>query len=507
MSITCQICNTEFEKIIPWQHLAKHQMSSKDYKEKHGSLYSSDTLEKFASRVPHNKGKKLTDPIKLEQLRESIKKREARYAAGEIKRAGPNWDENQKKHLSEKTKQYAKNNPEEMKRRTAKAIQTKIENNYDFGCSMRGKHLSQETKDKISLKSLESNKEKALLANNRILEKISQLELVLNNDVSNHNLDLTCLKCNSNFSFTKQYFHPAKFKVNMCPTCYPRSKPTSKSESEMFDFLKNLEPTAIQSYRTHYHSLEIDTFIPEKKVGFEFNGLYWHSEPVLLYNNKSKISDYEKLKKFSNDGIRLIQIFEDEWANKRHIVESRIKNILGHTGQVIYARKCSIKEVTSSDSSKFCEITHIMGKGRSNVRLGLFYGEELVSLMTFTKNNLSRKSTSWEINRFSSKLDTVVIGAASKLFAAFLKLKKPNQVISYSDNRWSTGNLYKSLGFVLDNPGSPNYWYILPNVGHRIHRFGLRKPTGCKVTESELRESEGYSKVWDSGSSKWIYTA
>jgi hypothetical protein len=65
MSITCQLCQTTFAKIIPWQHLKTHGITTDQYKQQFGSLYSADTLEKFQQRVPHNKGQKVTDPDRL----------------------------------------------------------------------------------------------------------------------------------------------------------------------------------------------------------------------------------------------------------------------------------------------------------------------------------------------------------------------------------------------------------------------------------------------------------
>jgi hypothetical protein len=127
--------------------------------------------------------------------------------------------------------------------------------------------------------------------------------------------------------------------------------------------------------------------------------------------------------------------------------------------------------------------------------------------MTFSNNNLSRRIKGWEINRFCSKLHTHVVGAASKLFAHFVKQINPDTVISYSDNRWSTGNLYKQLGFEFSHQTKPNYWYFLPNECKRIHRFALRrKSTDPQIlTEKQLRDKQGFYRIWDLGNSKWVW--
>jgi hypothetical protein len=206
--------------------------------------------------------------------------------------------------------------------------------------------------------------------------------------------------------------------------------------------------------------------------------------------------------------IRLIQIFEDEWINQKDIVKSRVANILGKTSQRIPARQCCVHEISSKEASQFCNSNHIMGSGRSNVRLGLYHGNDLVAVMTFSKNNISRKVTTWELNRYAPKIDLSVVGGASKLFCAFLRLYDPATVISFSDNRWSEGGLYQQLGFEKINSGIPNYWYTLPNTTKRIHRFNLRKTTSDPkdITERELRKQQGYDRIWDSGSSRWQWT-
>ena len=89
----------------------------------------------------------------------------------------------------------------------------------------------------------------------------------------------------------------------------------------------------------------------------------------------------------------------------------------------------------------------------------------------------------------------------------FITEFSPDKVISYSDNRWSNGSVYETLGFVCDTTGTPNYWYIKDNLPGRIHRFTLRKQsTDAKdISERQLRLNEGYRVVWDCGSSKWVW--
>jgi rRNA maturation endonuclease Nob1 len=507
MSITCQICSQVFKKIIPWQHLKKHNITSEEYKERYGSLYSKDTLELLAARIPHNKGKKVTDEDILSNIRKGIDSREKKYREGDLKRPSHKWSDEEKLHLGEKTKEFAKNNPEKMRDRTQKALQTKRDRGTLKGAT-KGKPISAETREKISTALKNVIQKKTVISLEKIQEKMKSANLTLLSEIkSNISLQLQCNTCNTVFTFTRQYFTDSKFKKEICPTCFPRVKSISKKEQELYDYILSLDADAVQSYRSHYHDREIDIYIPNLKLGFEFNGLYWHSEQLLSSINRDPKSDYLKKIYFNEQGIKLIQIFEDEWINKNDIVKSRIANLLGKTTNKIYARECQVRHLSSKESGDFFKSNHIMASGRSNIRLGLFYKDQLVSAMSFVKNNISRKSNNWEINRFASLLEHTVIGGASKLFKSFIKEVNPITVISYADNRWSDGNLYHTLGFNKTSDGTPNYWYFLPNSNLRIHRYTLRKTNSddSNRTEYENRVIQGYNRIWDSGSSKWVW--
>lgn len=507
MSIICKICNSEFAKIIPWQHLKVHNLSSKDYVKQYGSLYSQETLEKFKSRIPHNKGKTVTDSLQLEKIRKSIEQREKRFQQGEFIR-GCKKTQEQKDLLSIKTKSYAQQHPDQIKLRAKKAVKTKKTKGFDFGSTMRGKLHSAETKQKLSEFRKELNLKKTQQSHDRILELLNSYNLFLINSLDDNLLHLGCNKCNHVFSFTKQYFTPSKAFAEMCPSCFPRQYIQSQGEKDLYDYVKSLCPDAVSSYRESYHGKELDIYIPSKNLGIEYNGLYWHSEKVLTSNGKIPTCDFKKYQYFKEKNIRVIGIFSDEWESKQEIVKSRIKSILGAVQQRIYARKCKILHVSSKESSAFCQQNHIMGSGRSNIRLGLYYKDQLVSIMTFVNNNLSRKSNNWEINRFCSIKDSLVVGGASKLFKEFLKIQNPQSVLSYADNRWSLGELYKSLSFEKKSNGTPNYWYFLPNSKTRIHRFSLRKnpQDDPLLTEYQNRKLQGYLRIWDYGSSKWVWS-
>lgn len=283
-----------------------------------------------------------------------------------------------------------------------------------------------------------------------------------------------------------------------CPKC---SNIISKGEEEIISTLNCNDVT------THNRSIlcgkEIDIYIPSLKLGIEYDGLRWHSEIF----NKDTNYHLSKTEECERQGIRLIHIFEDEWQYKRDIVKSRLLNLIGKTPNKIYARKCVIKEVDSHTASKFLDENHIQGTCNSSYRYGLYYNDELVSIMTFGKlrKNLGSadKDGYYELLRFCNKLNTAVVGGASKLFMHFLKEKKPTNVISYADRRWSNGNLYEKLGFTLNHKSKPSYFYVVNDK--RENRFKYRKDVLVKEgydsskTEHQIMLERGIYRIYDCG--------
>jgi hypothetical protein len=280
----------------------------------------------------------------------------------------------------------------------------------------------------------------------------------------------------------------------------------SNQEKEIAEYIKSLGIKIEENNISILNGKELDIYIPSHNLAIEYNGLYWHSEQFIDDNyhlNKTELCE--------SKGIKLIHIFEDEWLYKQDIVKSRIKNILGISDNKIYARKCEIKSINYSESSKFLNKNHIQKTSKSKINIGLYYNNELVSLITFgsVRKIMGNKSITdkYELLRFCNKLDTNVIGGASKLLNYFIKNYNPKEIISYADRRWSNGNLYEKLGFEFVHNSKPNYWYINDNV--REYRFKYRKSElvkdgfDSKKTEKEIMFDRGVLRIYDCGNKKY----
>jgi len=301
-----------------------------------------------------------------------------------------------------------------------------------------------------------------------------------------------------------------KYETIFCTICNPINKGVSGLEIDLYNFIKdNYDGDIIRNDRKVLCGKEIDILLPEINLAFEFNGLWWHSD-----NNKPEYYHINKINKAKESGINLVYIWEDDWKYKNNIIKSIILNRIGNIKNRLYARNCIIKDVSTKDSVHFLEENHIQGNVGSKVKLGLYHNNELISIMTFGSLRLSMGhkniQNNWELIRFCSKLNTIVVGGANKLFKFFIDNYEPQRIISYSEISKFDGSLYSKLGFISDSISKPNYFWVLENV--RYHRYNYRKDILVKrgydkdKTEYEIMTQDiGAYKVFDCGQKRWIW--
>lgn len=270
-----------------------------------------------------------------------------------------------------------------------------------------------------------------------------------------------------------------------------------------------------------YNLIEISYKNPFEIYDYDFNLLKLKQEFGLELNNLDYFSftkdidinycniNYPKnnLELLNNSDKKLITIYSDQLENKYEIIKSRLNTLLGKNN-IIYARKCELKELSHKELKDFLDTNHIQGNVNSNIRYGLFYNNELIASMSFCKLRKalgrSHREGSYELVRFCNKLNTTVVGAAGKLLSHFINTAKPKEIISYADRNWSDGNLYETLGFKFIMNTSSNYYYIINNK--RYNRFKFRKSNlidngfDKNKTEFEIMNELGFSKLFDCGS-------
>lgn len=290
-----------------------------------------------------------------------------------------------------------------------------------------------------------------------------------------------------------------------CPKC---SAGRSSHEKEIGEFLTKHGIPFDENNRTVLNGKEID-FLINNKIGIEVNGIYWHSE----LSGKNKDYHLDKTVRCNKLGIRLIQIFENEFIDKKRLVFSRLKSIFGLNRYSLYARKCVVKEIDGGLKNKFLNKYHLQGQDyTAQVNLGLFYKNRLVSVMTFSRprvalNSRDEDNRRFELSRFCSLSSFNVKGAAGKLLSFFEKKYQPKSIVSYADRRWSDGNLYNVLNFKHTHNSNPSYYYFKNSTYKLQHRFSFRKSVLEKklpnfdnnLSEWENMQNNGYNRIWDCG--------
>lgn len=375
-------------------------------------------------------------------------------------------------------------------------LQSPAKHLYGRGCPKCGKESS---KDKLRI-TLRDFKERA----NKVHEnKYDYSKVELNNGIRSK-ITIICPKHGEFQQIAYDHLNE-----HGCPSC---AVIESTGEKEIYDFIchiigiNNVE----RKNRSILEGKEIDIFIPNLGVAFEYNGLRWHSEEF----GKDKDYHLNKTEECKKRGIKLYQIFEDEYLEHKEIVLNKIRHILSQSNNItkIYGRKCKIHEISKDEAKVFLERNHIQGYGKSTLFLGSFFNEKLIAVMGFKKE---KEDYFWELTRFASDYDYICCGVGSKMFKCFVNEYNPKKVKSFADRRWtlSEENLYTKMGFKLDEILKPDYRYVsLKNSNERIHKFNFRKNTinlkyglPLTMTESEMTQQLGYSKIWDCGLYRYVW--
>jgi len=260
-------------------------------------------------------------------------------------------------------------------------------------------------------------------------------------------------------------------------------------------------------------SKEIDLLDQNLKIAIEYCGLYWHNEcsPEPRDHNYHLNKYIECLRK----DIKLLTIFEDEWKFRQDQCKSHIKSVLGINSKKIFARKCEIKEICKNDAKNFFNSYHIQASNKLGmIFYGLFFEESLYAVMSLGRHNRQIDASKKEImlDRLCFKDGIQVVGGASKLFKKCSEWAKNNgykKIISFSDNRWSSGKVYEKMGFTLEKECKPDYSYVdINNPRKRISKQSQKKNiTNCpqELTEHSWALQRGLARIYDCGKKRWVF--
>ncbi len=284
----------------------------------------------------------------------------------------------------------------------------------------------------------------------------------------------------------------------------------SKAEVEIYDYITSFYKKEVIQNDRHL-GFELDIYIPDQKLAFEYNGTYFHS------TLKNCPEDYHRNKQLAclDNGIRLVHLYEFEFKKDKDLLLHFIKSCFNvrKKGYVEY----EIKEIDKETAKEFVNKYHLYGYVNSSINLGLYTKDGLVSVSTFIKN---KKGYEWK--RYVQLPIIIQNHSIPVLFFEYFKdnyMKAGEKLIDYQQlDRWPDVNNYssKTMGFKNKGISKSNIWIKKDGVTVSHRSFCPEKKTslyGKKYhpnedwTSEQVANSLGYIyHLHGSGTNTWEYT-
>ena len=286
-------------------------------------------------------------------------------------------------------------------------------------------------------------------------------------------------------------------------------------EKEVIDEIKSIgipESDIVLGEKEHTSGEKLDIYIPSKRIAVQLGSKTYNALVMgkKTYNQNKSIQCFRV-------GIRLIYIFEYEWNNidtRRKLIEILRRELTPESNKVIYARNTKVVSLENREIIRFINENHLQNHVSSGINYGLMYNNELVAVMTFAKPRFTKDDTEYELLRLAYRSGVIVVGGSNKLFKAFIKEYNPNSIISYCDVAKFSGKVYGKLGFVMAKLPitEPNYVWVsrdqsivlkrYQTMKHKLLAKGIGTPD---MTEVQIMQSIGYTKVHDCGNYKFMW--
>lgn len=282
-----------------------------------------------------------------------------------------------------------------------------------------------------------------------------------------------------------------------------QSSHRSREEASVEAYIKSLGFEVESGNRMILGGRELDLVVHEQKIAIEIDGLFWHSSWDKESDTKLKRNHLFKTEACLAAGYRLIHITDEQWNAQQEVVKSMLCNALGKSPNKVYARKCTVREVSARDATQFFSANHIQGHTNAKHYYGLYSGEDLVSCMSFSRVRFEAKS-GFELIRSATKKFHVVVGGFSKILKHF-RANHKGSILSYCDRMYSTGEIYLTTGFKLLRTSSPGYFWCDKRKSYNRQKFQKHKLGSVLETyDPELSERDnmfanGYRRFWNCG--------
>lgn len=266
-------------------------------------------------------------------------------------------------------------------------------------------------------------------------------------------------------------------KSTICTTCNPINSKKSGAEFAFRQFISSVYGGEIQINKRILNNKELDVYLPELKLAFEFNGLYWHSEEYLPTDyHKNKSDECKRL------GIELIHIYDDDWVSKTDIVKTIVKKKIGIVDS--FNNKHSISLVDKAVATVFLEENNILGYVDNDINIGIYVNGDdgddgvLISILSLKSNENGFDIVGVCDNKYMMPVD-----GFHYMFNFLIRNFKMNYVTFLVDRDFGYIDGLIECGFELIETTPPSSKYIVN---------GKRISFGCDVASYSIYNS-GYN--------------
>lgn len=318
-------------------------------------------------------------------------------------------------------------------------------------------------------------------------------------DYKNAKTHIKCLhkRCGRTFNVSPSAFI---FDHTRCPYC---SDYVSSQEKEIREYIESKGYNVEKLNRSKENTFEIDVYIPELKMGFEFNGAYWHcSKHKRIYRkyHATKI-DYQL-----RHGIKVYSLWDYWGLDKcKNIIDAKLGE-----GIRIPARKCKLVALGTKDAKEFTDRYHIHGYAKAKKNYGLVYNNKLVSVLGI---RITREYA--EVSRYVTIPGVRIIGGFSKIIYQVKKDFKGKDLLSYLYKDLCPDyhdSVYYKSGWNFKGDSGPimSYYVCGKNIvepRQKYQKYKLKNlfpdSYSSNETELEILEKEHIYAIWDSGNYKF----
>ena len=257
-----------------------------------------------------------------------------------------------------------------------------------------------------------------------------------------------------------------------------------------------------------------DLYLPERNLLIDINPTISHQSTMEIPTHfgvippKDRLYHINKHKLAKDNGFECIMIWD--WDDREKIL-----NFLAPKEEV-RLKQCKICEISFSEAHAFLNKYHLQGTCQGqDVCIGLLYGEEIISVMTFGQSRYN-SNYQWEWLRYASCKK--VHRAVSAMFDYFITNHKPESIISYCDQSKFDGIMFGRLGFIKQRDPEPSlHYYNKHDMKHytanQVRRIGACRCLGIPQIDyastgkdnNAIMIENGYLEVYDCGQATYVW--